>query len=817
MATTLQTYISQTVHQVIDRYPGAWLVWCDPRGDWLPLLERAARSEVGFSLVQVASRTAGEPGSPLERAHLQERLDRGESFVLHLKAEPGRLGWLWAQALLAERIEAVPLREQLREWGWRPTSLTISEDEIAAMARQNIGQDPAQWGGAGLDPKPALLLDLLANGNLPDDNYRLLLDLTIERAGLPPLDKNQPEQWRRRSLASWLVAQADQVAPGAGKVNPELLIEAAGPRKLALELLDNWLDSHRLREKLVELVPTADGLTGLRNLPEGLLARASRPFVSLAAESAAFAALCRGISQHSGRVLLETLAAAQPQFEAHNRGLWGKDCPGQQALPWGELLRLAQAAGALLQAEPPAAWSGPEPAYQWYVGAGWRMDQAGEGFLKTLQKPTPELLDLITPLRSAYLARWEAAMQQWSEVWTQTGCPVPPLGTAGEWLKRLLDSDKRPTAIIVSDALRYDIGQGVAARVNRQEGLDRATVQPARTGLPTITALGMGLALPLAEPELEADIVGGKWTLRQKANPALNLSLASDRREWWRSRGKVQPDYLIYVADVLNDQLPAPHKNAARLVAFDDIIDKLGHEEELEGLGSSLVIERYSAAIARLRDKGWHRILIVTDHGFIHWSGSADEKHVDPPLPEAGYSSRRAVAYPATVHLTGPQGFAPGGKWKVAFTYGTATFRAYGGLGFFHGGASLQEWIVPCIQVEWPKKAEVVKVTLEPLEQILSLRIRVTLNVVREDLFAENSLPREVEVIIRPAQGGGIIFRSERITVRPDETQVGVNLKPVAGAQAARGTPLLVQARDTATEQIIDEIKSLLRVGLDGW
>jgi hypothetical protein len=327
----------------------------------------------------------------------------------------------------------------------------------------------------------------------------------------------------------------------------------------------------------------------------------------------------------------------------------------------------------------------------------------------------------------------------------------------------------------------------------------------------------MGLALPVAEKELEADITGGKWVLRHKDKPELNLSLASDRREWWKSRGKVNPDYLIDLAAVLNGQLPAPQKNAARLVAFDDIIDKLGHEEELEGLGSGLVVDRYSAAIARLRDKGWHRILIVTDHGFIHWSGSADEKHVDPPATEPGYSSRRAIAYQADIRLEGPQGLAPGGKWKVAFTYGTSTYRAYGGLGFFHGGASLQEWIVPCVQVEWPPKAEVIKVALQPLEQILSLRVKVTLNTIREDLFVENSLPREVEVIIRSAKGGGIIFRSGRVTIRPDENQVIVSLTQVTGAQAERGTPMLVQARDAATEQVIDEIKSVLLVDMDGW
>jgi len=32
--TTLQQHITRLIHSMIDRYAGAWMVWCDPRGDW---------------------------------------------------------------------------------------------------------------------------------------------------------------------------------------------------------------------------------------------------------------------------------------------------------------------------------------------------------------------------------------------------------------------------------------------------------------------------------------------------------------------------------------------------------------------------------------------------------------------------------------------------------------------------------------------------------------------------------------------------------------------------------------------------------------
>ena len=136
----------------------------------------------------------------------------------------------------------------------------------------------------------------------------------------------------------------------------------------------------------------------------------------------------------------------------------------------------------------------------------------------------------------------------------------------------------------------------LASQLNKSEGAERATVSAARTALPTITALGMGMALPLPEKDLQADIVDGKWQLRQAGHSA-NLSIAEQRREWLRTQGKVAADALLTMADVQHGNVPAPQAKRNRLVVFDDLIDKLGHDEELEAMGSDQVMQRYLTAI----------------------------------------------------------------------------------------------------------------------------------------------------------------------------------------------------------------------------
>ena len=223
-----------------------------------------------------------------------------------------------------------------------------------------------------------------------------------------------------------------------------------------------------------------------------------------------------------------------------------------------------------------------------------------------------------------------------------------------------------------------------------------------------------------------------------------------------------------------------------------------------------------------MRDKSWLCVLSVTDHGFIHWPGS-EERSVSPPFAGPAYSSRRALAYSKDVKLSGPQGLAPGGKWRISVPSGAANFRAYGGLGYFHGGASLQEWIIPCIKIEWPQKAHPVNVRIQPVEQILSLRPKIILEIERDGIFLENTiedtLPRQVKVsLLDPQQKKDqLLFSSEATTITPDQEQVAIALQPREDAQAERGTFLIIEVRDARTEEVLDTEHTTLMVPLENW
>ncbi|GAB4212943.1 MAG: hypothetical protein OHK0022_49430 [Roseiflexaceae bacterium] len=817
---SLQARIHAQVRRVLDGYHGAWMVWCDPHDEWRPLLERVAGDtrQGGFRLVPVAAQTAGEIGGIEARQQIQQLIDAGESFVLLVATGPDHLGWLWAQALLAEETYDTPLRKQLLAWGWQPQRAHVPDEELAALARQGLAQDPAEWGGGSLQPDLPLLLEVLAGGAMPEPDQTYTLDVTVQQAGLPPFDPAAAERWRLRALAQLLVTQADHAAPGRIGAGNELLI-AETARATALDLLERWVDSLRLSRGLADAILEADKIAALSGQLRDI-GLEDGPFLSRAAEQSLFAATCTRLARHTGQTLLEELAGLRPKLVPHVAGFWG-DQPANAdpsrialALPWGELQRLSEAAQTFLDAVPVQEWSTPEQALRWYTGGGWRLDSAGEAFLRDLSRSTPELLALIGPLRDAYRAGWEPTLVRWSDVWTAAGCPTPDLLTAGEWLKRTMDRPG-PTAVLMIDALRYDLGAHLVAQLNEQEGTQRAVVRPSRAPLPSITALGMGMALPVAEGDLRAEISEGRWRLID-TRTQLDLSIAEKRRQWLRQRGIVAEDGVLALADLLRGQVPQPGKGRQVLVISDDLIDQLGHDDELELLGSNLAIERYRNAIGLLRDAGWRRVLVVTDHGYIHWAGS-DQRPQPLPAPGPAYRSRRALAYPVSAGLAAPLVLAPGGGWQVLPARGAASWSAYGKLGYFHGGASLQEWIIPCIQIEWPSHAQPVGVSMQKVPRILSAQPRMLLRAEYQSMFAEDVLPRDVEVLIRDAASRVILFRSPHLRITPRDEPLPVVLKQVEGVVAPRDTPLQIEVRDTQTEAVIDAMDSLLAIDLDDW
>ena len=148
-------------------------------------------------------------------------------------------------------------------------------------------------------------------------------------------------------------------------------------------------------------------------------------------------------------------------------------------------------------------------------------------------------------------------------------------------------------------------------------------------------------------------------------------------------------------------------------------------------------------------------------------------------------------------------------------------FKTPGGLGFFHGGATLQELIIPVLAIRWPQQMREVGVVLKPVSQISSLAPRLEIEPERVDAnllgeIDEKLVGRRVQVEIS-SQSGQKLFMSQPVAVEPGGEKQVVQLARVPEAQAALRSKLDVVVRDADSQEILDRCMATLLKEMDEW
>src|SRR5439155_1425418 len=320
--------------------------------------------------------------------------------------------------------------------------------------------------------------------------------------------------------------------------------------------------------------------------------------------------------------------------------------------------------------------------------------------------------------------------------------------------------------------------------------------------------LGMPFALADEANALSVGITKeapARW--RVTANDGTqDLTAAEPRREWLRRRFKLKPAATTDVKSVLDSPPPSPKESGRLLFVFGDEFDTQGHEGELKFTGADDYVERYVRVVRRLRDVGYSTVAVVTDHGFLHWEPEKDEVD-DPPTGEVLWRSRRAVVGRGLKHPTAVAVPVKGGDLECRVPRSVNAFRTYGGIGFFHGGATLQELVVPVVVFRWPKKAEKVAAVLTPLAEITSLRPRVEVRpggAGQALMFGPDAkmMGRQVMVkVVEPGSGRRLFRSTLSCKVDPDGSPVTLTLEREGGETCPRGARLQVEIRDADNDE----------------
>lgn len=223
----------------------------------------------------------------------------------------------------------------------------------------------------------------------------------------------------------------------------------------------------------------------------------------------------------------------------------------------------------------------------------------------------------------------------------------------------------------------------------------------------------MAALMPEAERGMElVDVGAGKVGIR------VGNTLLKDRAsrvKHFQTRVDGQPLILK-----LNDLMKPTKKRlqemlvANLMLVTSQEIDRRGEETEDEEEARRFmddVLDKLRRGLRRLAALGVRHIVVTADHGYLFVEALDDAMKIDPPggqtvdLHPRVWTGRGGRSAPGYVRVMASQlGLA--GDLELAFPLGLARFRTRGGThGYFHGGISLQELLIPvaAITVRTPR------------------------------------------------------------------------------------------------------------------
>ncbi|MHA1279634.1 MAG: BREX-1 system phosphatase PglZ type A [Candidatus Helarchaeota archaeon] len=259
-------------------------------------------------------------------------------------------------------------------------------------------------------------------------------------------------------------------------------------------------------------------------------------------------------------------------------------------------------------------------------------------------------------------------------------------------------------AVIISDAMRYEVGEALRKLIVR-EGRFTAEISEMLGVLPSYTQLGMAALLPNNSLEIQGD---GTVTVD-------NLSASGTD-----NRGKVLAQTLLGESQALlasdigamtTDERRILFRENQVVYVYHNQIDAVGDKLSEEGRTVEAVettLNELLDLIKMLSNANFTKILLTSDHGFLYQHQDIDESDfavTDITGDEIYSKNRRYVVGKGLNKQISLKYFTAeqvdlAGYYEIMIAKSINRMRLKGAsIRFVHGGASLQEIVIPVVSV----------------------------------------------------------------------------------------------------------------------
>mgnify|MGYP001371960875 CR=1 FL=1 len=256
--------------------------------------------------------------------------------------------------------------------------------------------------------------------------------------------------------------------------------------------------------------------------------------------------------------------------------------------------------------------------------------------------------------------------------------------------------------VIISDAMRYEIGVELANKLN-SETIGVCDIQPMLGVIPSVTKLGMASLLPHKSIDIDLD---GKVFVDHKVSSGLE-----NRKEILES--SVNESVAVHYQEFMTMNKAGRReffKGKKLIYIYHDTIDAMGDKASTEVYTFSAVekaVDEILNTVKVIRDDlSGTNILITSDHGFIYQRDVLEESDkIEKEKIQAIEIKRRYMLSQEKKEISGILDIRldPIIKNEHQLTAyvpkANIRYKMQGsGVNYVHGGASLQEIVVPLIQ-----------------------------------------------------------------------------------------------------------------------
>lgn len=348
-----------------------------------------------------------------------------------------------------------------------------------------------------------------------------------------------------------------------------------------------------------------------------------------------------------------------------------------------------------------------------YTQSDYKIDQLQRRFEKIaieVLEDNTALTDLKQFVRKEYSKYTEKKQKQFQELVQKEHWPVEELlsniQVFAKHIQPLLKS-KTKTAYLFVDALRFELAKELEENIEKYFNVQVTT---SCAYLPTVTKFGMAALLPEAENKLT--LKEHKGSLEAFMGDKALLSL-TQRRDYLKEKLGDLCDIIT-----LDKLVSSPIPVTDLLIVTTNEIDNAGENMASNALlAIQQALQNLIKGLNLLKQKGYEKIIIATDHGFVLHPTFQSGDNVSKPAGEWQMVKSRSLAGSGATPDCG-LGFSSeeiGVKSDIknfVFLKNYAVFEK--NTTYFHEGISLQENIVPVmvLTAQKSRKEKTIQVNL---------------------------------------------------------------------------------------------------------